>query len=321
MSQTIRKAVKAVRPTARSDIQPLVRRLIKTRATRRLVNALYLAMSGRQQEEFYWFFANLFEDSSASVQEGDWKIRFAGKRLVLPLTNQNISLEWASAVAILGHDYDVKRTYEQLIKAGRVKVFFDVGANFGLHSLLFLAHGIETISFEPNPNCHAFQRRLSAMNELTCDIQPVALGEHEGAVSLWYPENLTWFGTTDHSMRDRLSEALNQIEVEQTTLDEFVKRSGRPPELIKIDTEGNELNVLKGSLLTLNEHSPLVIFESWQGLSPRKDLFSFFEQVDYTVASLPLPEKGKAPALDERGFLESEAINFIARPTNNDLAC
>jgi FkbM family methyltransferase len=312
--QAIRKAVKTIRPSARADIQPWIRWMVKKRKTRKLLNVVYNAMSRRQQEEFYWFFAQIFRDSPETIQEGVWATGFAGKKIVLPLTNQNVSLEWASAIALLGHDAEVKQSYEYLIKTRRPKVFFDVGANYGLHSLLFLAHGIKTISFEPNPNCHAYLRRVSGLNELTCEIQSLALGATEGGVELWFPENDTWFGTTDPFTRDRLSEELTKIEVQQTTLDSFVRRHQVWPELVKIDTEGNELRVLQGSVETLSRHQPIVIFESWKGLSAREDLFSFFEQADYVIAALPLAEKTKALTLDLSAFLESQWANFIALP-------
>lgn len=312
--QAIRNVVKTVRPSARADIQPWVRWLIKRRKTRKLLNAVYNTMSGRQQEEFYWFFAQIFRDSPETIQEGVWATSFAGRKIVLPLTNQNVSLEWSSAIALLGHDAEVKKTYEYLIKTRRPKVFFDVGANYGLHTLLFLAHGIKTVSFEPNPNCHPYLRHISELNDLTCEIQPLALGATEGSVDLWFPENDTWFGTTDPFTRDRLSEELTRIEVQQATLDSFVKLHQVWPGLIKIDTEGNELRVLQGSVETLSRHQPMIIFESWKGLSQREDLFAFFEKVNYTIAALPLTEKTRPVTLNLSVFLESQWANFIALP-------
>lgn len=320
MAQALRRAVRVVRPSARADLQPLVRWLVKRRRTRRVLNALYGAMTKRQKEEFYWFFAQIFRDSPEVIEEGLWRLNFAGKRIVLPLTNQNASLTWGAAVSILGHDAEVKNTYEVLIKEGRVKVFFDVGANYGLHTLLFLAHGIRTISFEPNPVCHDYLRRISELNGLDCEIQPVALGAQEReSVELWFPENDTWFGTTDPATRDRLSEELTGIDVRQTTLDAFVKREALCPELIKIDTEGNELSVLRGGLETLRSVRPLIIFESWNGLSPREDLYALFAGAGYAIAALPLKEKSRLSMLGRSGFMESQAANFIALPDGYEL--
>ncbi len=242
-------------------------------------------------------------------------MRFAGKRLVLPLTATKVWQEWDAAVAILGHDLEIKTTYASLLRSPRrPKLFFDVGANYGLHSLLWLAHGVPTVSFEPNPNCHGYLRRVCQLNHLACDIQALALSDREGETELWFPERETWMGTTDAGVRDSLARELPLLamKVAQTTIDAFVSRHGCRPDLIKIDTEGNEARVLRGSRETLRSLRPLVIFESWPGA--RDAVMASFEEAGYRIAPLPVRPGLPTGVLQGRSFYEHPGRNFIAFP-------
>lgn len=51
--------------------------------------------------------------------------------------------------------------------------------------------------------------------------------------------------------------------------------------VIKIDTEGAELNVLKGARNTINQHRPAIIIEVWQ--QNRPDVFALLEQMGYVM--------------------------------------
>src|ERR1700722_9247274 len=51
-----------------------------------------------------------------------------------------------------GHDSELKQTYASLIQLEHPpRLVLDIGANYGTHSIIFLSHDIETVSFEPNP--------------------------------------------------------------------------------------------------------------------------------------------------------------------------
>jgi hypothetical protein len=119
-------------------------------------------------------------------------------------------------------------------------------------------------------------------------------------------------GTTDAHVRESLGKdfGLSSLQVEQTTIDKFVARHGCRPDLIKIDTEGNELRVLKGAWETVQSCRPLLIFESWSG--DRDDLFQMLEEVGYRIFPLPLDPHSPARVLEYRSFLEHPGRNFIA---------
>jgi FkbM family methyltransferase len=289
--------------------EAFVRRLASRAATRPWLNAGYTKLSPQQKSLCQRSYARLFRTCDSTVEGGTWLVEFAGKRIRLPLTEERMWLDWDSALSILGHDIEIKTAYETLVASGRgPAVFFDVGASYGLHSLLFLVHGVRAVSFEPNPACHDCFREICALNGVSGELQAVSLGAEPGERELWFTQAETWDGTTDAIGKERFTAdaAVEVLTVQQTTLDAFVAASSLAPQLVKIDTEGSEVEVLLGGLKTLQECGPMLIFESW---SRREELYRLLDDSGYAVSTLPL--EGGTP-LGHSAFLASPAFNFMA---------
>jgi hypothetical protein len=97
------------------------------------------------------------------------------------------------------------------------------------------------------------------------------------------------------------------------TLDAFTRRDGRRPDLIKIDTEGDEAAILEGARNTLETCRPWVIFESWRDTG-RTRLLAFFEALEYRICALPLQLPRRPVVLDRTRLLEWPETNLIALP-------
>lgn len=316
LSGFLRSSVKGMRPSARADVQRAVRMMASKTTTRRLLNYVYGSLTWRQQEYWHSEYSRLFRGGPPEASNGIWRATFAGKQITLPLGGDNMWLEWDSALSLLGHEIEIKRAYAFLIRSPhRPNLFFDVGANYGLHSLLFLKHGISTVSFEPNVHCHPYLRRVMEMNGVTCDLRAVALGREEGSVNLWFPKTQTWLGTTVPSARDQIpsDEQIETQVVRQTTLDRFVEETSLKPDLIKLDTEGAEAAVLCGGTKTLSQLRPIVIFESWAD-SDRAELFRLFEDAQYSISTLRGSRNAPRVISDTSVFVAAENNNFIAVP-------
>ena len=94
-----------------------------------------------------------------------------------PQTTEHSNVDWSNALAIVGHDIDVKTTYELLLSSQRPpEVFIDAGANFGTHSILFASQGIRTIAFEPNRNAMNTKDRLRVNDRDNGSRLPLAIG-------------------------------------------------------------------------------------------------------------------------------------------------
>ena len=285
--------------------------------SRSLLNVLYLKLSPSQRALFHQRFAKVFRNGGNQGRDGHWKVIFGGKPISMPLRRGSFWLDWDNAVSIVGHDIEVKQTYESLIASpsARPDLFIDIGANYGTHSLLFLVHGIEVVTFEPNTSCHEYFRLVCDLNDVRPRLKPLALGEAKGYVEFSYPKRDTWLGSTHPEVIERLqgSKDLVTEKVEQRTLDDFYPEIGDKRTLIKMDTEGNELSVLKGANKILKETRPRIIFECFTQ-SEKNKLFELFAAERYSVYPLPWRPNSDAGAFSGRQFGASSATNFIAVP-------
>ena len=281
---------------------------------RRRWNEFYLRRNLREKAAIYGLFGKLFTDNAhPAPNEGEWRVNFADAEVRIPLRRETFGLDWDSAMSAAGHDIDVKQAYSMLLASDRPpKVFFDIGANYGMHSLLFAANGVRTISFEPNPLCVQYLNEMFRYNGLYPEVECIALSDRAGESVLAFPRSATWLGTLEESTAERLSEEhdLTKVAVQLETLDSYVERSGLNPDLIKIDTEGHELNVLRGGRNTLRNFHPVVLFESTDK-SLRPDLFDLLRSCGYSVLQLS-PYGLKLKLLATTEFQEDPHHNFAA---------
>ena len=141
--------------------------------------------------------------------------------------------------------------YSKLLQPGNL--CFDVGANIGKKTEIFLKLGTSVVAFEPQPDCmkEIKARCKSFGNKLhTCQS---AVGEKSGEVILHLNEE-----STDQAslLNDWEGKPKGSIRVPMTTLDDAIAKYGKP-DYCKIDVEGYEFNVLQG----LRHVIPLLSFE------------------------------------------------------------
>ena len=283
---------------------------------RRVLNAVYVKLTPFQRNLFYKAFAKIFRNSDLQGRGGSWNVIFADKPILMPLTSERFWLDWDTAVSIVGNDIEVKEAYEALIcSPERPELFIDIGANYGTHSLLFLVHQIKTLTFEPNSSCHSYFMGLCKLNHVTPNLEPVALGEEKGYAVLSYPERDAWLGSTNAEVAKNLAltQELTTETVEQKTLDDYLAQIGQKRTLIKIDTEGNELSVLRGATRILRENRPKIIFECWND-GQRTHLFDFFNSLDYRICPGFWNPTDEVQPLTQTQFMASPATNYIAVP-------
>lgn len=290
--------------------------LIARARTRRVVNAVYRRLSFKHWRSFNWFYARLFTPGEIG-EPGQWTVDFAGRQIVLPLGRETFARDWETAAAFLGNDDEVKQTYARLIAGTEPPdLFIDVGANFGTHSLMFLVHGIESWSFEPNASCHERFRALCRLNGVEPRIIHAAVAQAEGTATLSFPAGETWLGTIDPGVRERIAAgaALTSETVRQTALDLYLPEMKERRIVVKLDAEGAERLVLEGARRTLEQLRPLVIFESTLLDEYREELFASFAAFGYGVRKLPWPAARRQAPLSADAFRHTRQTNFIAVP-------
>jgi FkbM family methyltransferase len=143
--------------------------------------------------------------------------------------------------------FDIKR----LARAWEypIKCFFDVGANDGMSARAALAAFSDAVvlSFEPHPVTFARLRenvsgpRFNAFN--------IALGEKAGEAEFFcYEDHKINSLVPDARFAVRFRQSGSAIKVEICTIDEFcVAKEISSIDILKIDTEGYELSVIKGA--------------------------------------------------------------------------
>jgi FkbM family methyltransferase len=289
--------------------QKQMRVIVLNKYSREKLNRVYHQLSYYEKSIFHALFSRIFRDGGHYELDSFWVVKFAGKEIKMPLRGNSLWLDWDSAISIVGHDIEIKEYYERAILSDNPpKSFLDIGANYGTHSLLFSACGIPTYSVEPNPNCKPFYDDFLKLNQLKGNWFPIALGEMEGKGNLVFPSKETWLGSFNLSIQNGLEKYsdLSTQEVDIKTLDNLVKTRGIMLDLVKMDTEGFEIQVLKGALKNLNKNSPVILFES-----NKKDrdanIFEFLTQYQFDIKSLNTHKK---VSLNE--FMESKEANFIA---------
>lgn len=311
-----------VKHKAKSILRRGVRVVVAFSWSRAILNTVYIQLTLSWKGCFYEAFAKIFRNTDIRVSDGYWKVAFADRTLRLPLTSERFWLDWEIALSVLGHDVEVKRTYEALLgtPSEKPELFVDIGANYGTHSLLFLVHGVETITLEPNTSCHEYFIETCMLNHVLPRLEPVALGEREGVAELSYPKDDTLLGSTNTELVKGLSSNREIVaeEVEQRTIDDYFPQIRGRRTLIKIDTEGNELFVLRGGIKTLRQTAPTIIFESWADRY-RSKIFEILSSLDYSIYDLPWSPVFTAEPLTFNEFMSSSSHNFIALPTSNEV--
>lgn len=295
--------------------QSIIRRKVAKEGSRKSLNRWYNRRNSDEQAVFQNLYCKIFTKEKKKIADGTWLVKFKGKELILPLRDAYSWLDWDNAISIVAHDPDVKTTYVNLLANNpEIRTFFDVGANYGTHSLLFLCHGIKVISFEPNTGLKKQFDLFCELNNVRGNMENYAIGDKTGTVDFWYPENASWLGTIVTEAADSLKghHNLEKLTVPLITLDGYTEEKGIQPDLIKIDTEGNEINVLRGATKLIDNRKPLIIFES-NSRQGREVLWDFFLEKGYTLHDLPYGS-GVDKTLSMESFITSASFNFIAVP-------
>ena len=125
--------------------------------------------------------------------------------------------------------------YRQFIRPG--DLCFDVGANFGRKTEVFIALGARVVAFEPQPDCCD---EIAALNPAATVVRS-AVGSRVGVASLRVDPHRTGSSI----VADWRQNTEGAIEVQVTTLDDAMRTYGVPA-FCKIDVEGFEMEVLRG---------------------------------------------------------------------------
>lgn len=137
--------------------------------------------------------------------------------------------------------------YKQFIKCD--ELCFDVGANYGNRTAVFIDIGAKVIALEPQEKCFRFLEKSYGKKAVILqkgagekpDLLDFYINEKNSPVSTFSKEWVSELKST----RFVGNEWNKVVKVEVITLDSLIEEYGEP-KFIKIDVEGFELEVLKG---------------------------------------------------------------------------
>ncbi len=138
-------------------------------------------------------------------------------------------------------------------------VLVDVGAHYGFYSLLAgtSRKGVTVLAFEPvAENFRILQRNIDLNPVEDVRLFNVAVSDHEGRRAFNITEASDSCGFYPHP----LTRTIRQVDAEAVCLDAYRDVIGDRPVIIKVDTEGHELHVLRGAEKLLSGHRDVRLF-------------------------------------------------------------
>lgn len=135
---------------------------------------------------------------------------------------------------------------------------FDIGANVGVYGHLAAAYSERDVHlFEPTPGAVEVARAAALRPGAQLTVIQTALGEENGTARLYLSDRTDSSNSLDASFRPHTS----HLDVPVERLDDYVKRTGVVPAVVKIDTETTEPQVLQGACDLLMTHRPWLMIE------------------------------------------------------------
>jgi FkbM family methyltransferase len=188
----------------------------------------------------------------------------------------------------------VQEALRRLLAPG--DVFYDVGANVGFFTILgarLVGPAGRVVAFEPVPACARAVGHNIALNAFHhAEIREEAVGAAGGRAQLLVVGEASW---SHLASTGRHADVREEIDVTVVAIDELVQDGTIPaPDVLKIDTEGAELQAIAGMRATIERHRPAIVCELHDTNS---EFLARMDELGYTTTNLdgPAPVAGAGP--------------------------
>ncbi|HEY4365587.1 MAG TPA: FkbM family methyltransferase [Bryobacteraceae bacterium] len=184
-----------------------------------------------------WISQHLFDNVTYTVRNGLNKgLRRRGGLGWLPMDQSNHEIDFWKSL-------DLKN-----------KVVYDIGAFHGLLTIFFAHQAKLVVAFEPTGRNRARLNQNVQLNSFSnVIVRPYGLSSKAMRAEMSFDPLTPGMASLD----SRLAIGAQHENIELRTLDE--EQGLEPPDLVKIDVEGFELEVLKGAVHTLERHPDLFL--------------------------------------------------------------
>jgi FkbM family methyltransferase len=221
-------------------------------------------------------------------------VLFFGKKIIFP---PNVGININTKIYWKGSQEFEPLTSKTLVTLFSVSdVFFDIGSNFGIYSVLAqkINRNIEVHCFEPLPNIYEDNLKFHSVNGTNRQrVYNIGLSSEAGNVKLFVPDVYAIDSEITSSSIERSffynqKFQTRQLDIRTRMLDEFKDLTSLMDKriLLKIDVEGHELSLLAGGHLFLSERRPVIVIEIDKNESNVKSLWRFFKDSRYCVYAM-----------------------------------
>jgi len=198
-------------------------------------------------------------------------------------------------------------------------IFLDIGAYHGVFSIVAakkLGPSGRIVAFEPSPRERQkllLHLRYNRIQSVTAE--PYALAADEGQAQLSVV--VDGFTTMNSLRTPPINHPTRQVTVDTITLDSYLKHAGlERADLMKIDTEGGEVDVFRGARRLLSEFRPIVICEVLDLVTrgwgyPASQIVASLRAYDYEWFDI-LPDGSLSPHRARDKYPEGR--NYLAVP-------
>nr|WP_321224926.1 FkbM family methyltransferase [uncultured Psychroserpens sp.] len=167
--------------------------------------------------------------------------------------------------------FEYSKLFETLSKD--INTFLDIGSNIGYYSLLGVQSNpkMKVFAFEPAFGPKHFLNKNIALNNFSNQIQAVdvALSNTIGSIDFYEVESLKYqyishnLAGEGNAGTKKTSRNFIKNTVNSNTLKNFVEQHAiNQIDLIKMDTEGTEVDILKSGKDIIKQYQPIVICET-----------------------------------------------------------
>ncbi len=156
----------------------------------------------------------------------------------------------------------LRQVYEIVLARRPQGAFLDVGANWGLHTYPFAAHGYRCVSFEPQSACCRFIERVRTLNQFAnVEVMQGVVGADSAAKVPFFESEIEAFSSMDQRHVARFNFPFTPRMVDMFTIDSICAERKLVPSFVKIDAEGFEWEVVRGGLRVLETTRPAILVE------------------------------------------------------------
>ena len=179
----------------------------------------------------------------------------------------------------------------------------------------------KVFAFEPQHNLYEYIKKIKHLFKWdNVTIEHLALSDTLGSVTLYIPSNkvndVSSPGAT--IVEQKGSQNFGRTEnISTETLDAYCERMHIKPDFLKIDVEGNELNIFKGGVEILKKYKPKILVEIEArhiGQAKVLETFTFMESLQY--AGFVVQGLNRIP-LTEFSFEKHQNTNDMKNYCNN----